>query len=100
MKDKILESFDFSLNLRIKSAAIIGDDGKIYSAPRPARHHNIIAMMRTDGYIGSVSGHRQGFLLNDGSFVNREIGKIIAKNAGQIISGRTKSQILTSEDMW
>lgn len=65
----------------VQAAAIMGDDGKVYSEPRPARHHDVIAAMRMKGYSGSVAGIRQGFLLSDGRFATRDAARIIAGDA-------------------
>ena len=86
--------------MKVEAAAILGDDGRIYSEPRPARHHDVIAAARMSGYGGSVAGLRQGFVLSDGRFATRADARIVADKAGQIIPGRTQASILTSEDMW
>lgn len=58
--------------------------------------------MRAEGYEGNVNGiDQQGFLLNDGRFVNRRQALLIAKRAGQLKNGKSigGSQLL-SEDVW
>lgn len=88
-------------DLTIVCAAIRGDDGVVYSLPRPARHHNVIDHMRAQGYAGLVSGDRQGFLLSDGTFTWRRPALHVAKRAGQLIREPTApAHGLFSEDVW
>ena len=88
-------------DLRIECAAIKGDDGKVYSVPRPGRHHDVIHKMREEGYAGLVSGDRQGFLLSDGRFTWRKPALHIATRAEQLIREPTApAHGLFSEDVW
>lgn len=84
--------------LKVVRAAIVDDFGGVHSVPIPGRHHNIIKQMREAGYIGSV--RQQGFLLNDGQFMNRDDAKLVAIKANQLKNGDTISATLTSEDLW
>lgn len=87
--------------LRVECAAIKGDDGKVYSLPRPARHHHVIHHMRQQGYTGLVSGDRQGFLLSDGRFTWRRPALAVARRAEQLIREPTaEGHGLFSEDVW
>jgi hypothetical protein len=87
--------------LRVDCAALRGDDGVIYSAARPARHHDVIEQARRLGYDGPVSGDRQGFLLSDGRFTWRKPALAVARRAGQLIREPTApGHGLFSEDVW
>jgi hypothetical protein len=86
-----------NVDLTINQAAILGDDGNIYTLPRPARHNNIIAYMRNIGYDGSI--RNQGFILSDGRYVDRDIAKTIALNNGQVTK-LINNAVLLSEDLW
>jgi hypothetical protein len=87
--------------LRVVAAAIRVDSGTIYSVPKPGRHHDVYRHMREQGEMGSGVGHRQGFILSDGSFVSRADALEIARRAGQLIREPTgPSTGLFSEDVW
>jgi len=79
-------------------AAIRAMDGKVFSVPRPGRHHDVIALMVKEGYPIPVRG-LQGFLLSNGEFVGRLMAARIAKEAGQIKDTQWPPQ-LYSEDLW
>lgn len=65
-------------DLRIVAAAIRDIDGKVWSVPPPGRHHDVIQLMRAEGYTGPVSGEdQQGFLLNDGRFCRRKAAYLL-----------------------
>ena len=66
---------------RIAAAAIRHPRG-VFSLPKPGRHHHIIAMM-TDLDV-SPKGCEQGFLTDEGEFVDRKTAARIATEAGQI----------------
>ena len=70
--------------LTVTAAAIKRHTG-IYSFPPPARHEH-------DGEV-------QGFLLSDGSFVDRIEGAKIAIESGQILKLNWPPN-LYSEDLW
>ena len=87
--------------LTIESAAIRDIDGKVWTLPRPARHHNIIKLMRESGYTGPVMGpDQQGFILSNGNFCRRKAALRVAEKAGQLKNGKTISSQLTTEDLW
>lgn len=90
------------MTLRIVAAAMLhrlegSDDPRaipvIVSAPPPARHHNLFAIL--DG----KAPDEQGFLLSDGTFADRERAGEIALAAGQTQALKWGSQ-LYSEDLW
>lgn len=85
---------------KIAAAAICGYDGQVYSLPPPNRHHNIISFMHyTLGHPRPIKGP-QGFVLEDGRFVDRIEGKEIAIRHNQILPGEGYRRQLFSEDMW
>jgi len=70
----------------------------IVSAPPPARHHNLFAIMPDGPY---PTGDESGFLLSDGMFATREYAAVIAIAAGQVqASAMTVPGKLFSEDLW
>lgn len=75
----------------IKCAAI--KVGKIiYSLPQPARHHNIIHELYFATGYRVRSSSKQGFLTEDGDFVDRE--------TAFRITGRSRDGKTYSEDLW
>ncbi len=83
--------------MRIATAAIKLKNGCIISLPRPARHHDIINAMAAIGVIAI----EQGFLTDEGTFVDRLEGWNIAQGAGQIIyvCGGAPGE-LYSDNLW
>jgi hypothetical protein len=75
--------------------AAVRYDGIVWSLPRPARHHHIIAAHAVVT-LRCGSGE-QGFLTSEGRFVNRRAAAEIAWIAGQTAVERYE---LFSEDLW
>lgn len=87
--------------LKVDSVAIRDVYGKVWSLPRPNRHHDVIRHMRESGYDGPVNGvDQQGFILSSGQFCRRKAALRVAEKAGQIKGSRTIANVLTSEDLW
>lgn len=93
--------------LFVAAAAIRRDeDGSIWYVEPPGRHHDVIRLMRKvlgDRPYGRpiTFSTEQGFLLNDGSFVNRSKAKLVAINAKQLLGrARVDHVDLYSEDVW
>lgn len=84
--------------ITVDRAAIIGRDGKIWSVPRPERHHHVIKLMVLFGYPTPVAGI-QGFLLSNGKFVGRKEAAKIAIEAKQIKKLNWPPNLF-SEDLW
>ena len=82
----------------VQCAAIRDDDGRVWSVPRPGRHHDVIALM------GTAFRQRfdQGFVLSDGRWVRRQPAYRIAVASGQIKDGEgvAPQHGLFSEDLW
>lgn len=84
--------------MKIVSAAILFR-GAVISEPPPARHHNLLATIRSAfGLIGAVTGEVQGFLTDEGAFVDRAKAGEIAIASGQLEKIRPTG--LYSEDLW
>lgn len=83
--------------MKIKAAAILQEDGSIYSLPKPHRHPDIIIDMASKGLR---YGGQQGFILDNGEFVNRVEALKIAKAADQVIRKDDLTNQLYTEDLW
>ncbi len=71
--------------------------GKLYSLPRPNRHHHVIRMI-WEQTGQPVDNDEQGFLDEYGNFLNRKQALIHAVSCGQFL-GRN-FELLFSEDIW
>ncbi len=78
-------------------AAALRKDGVIYSLPPPARHDTVILMM-FDAHGVKAMDADQGFVLDDGTFLDRAEAEKVAIEAGQIKRKATGG--LFSEDLW
>lgn len=83
--------------MKITHVAIILD-GITYSLPPPNRHHHVIRMIRDSGVKKQVRG-TQGFLTEDGAFIERKPAAKLALKTGQI-SELDVPPNLYSEDLW
>lgn len=78
--------------------------GKVYSLSEPYRHHHIIRYLSTtpgtqwSRYLDNK--HVQGFVTNDGRFVNRKQAFTIAHKSEQTLIGPFFSEELYSENLW
>jgi len=81
-------------------AVAIRYKGTTYTLPQPARHYNLIEMIAEDTGENFVFGQgEQGFLRDDGAFLNRvEAGKH-ALECGQV-SKLHVGDALYSEEVW
>lgn len=82
----------------IKQTAIKDNNGKVWTLPRPNRHHHIIRYMYANGMSGSFMDG-QGFILEDDTFVSREEAAKIALDCGQVETLKAPPD-LYSEDLW
>lgn len=89
--------------MKIVAAAIKLKTELILTMPKPARHADILNSVNypeiDDGFMirkTLLKGHTQGFLLEDGIFVDRQTATYYYKNVGITLIGST----LTSEDLW
>lgn len=84
----------------VYQAAIIGYDGEVYTAPRPARHHTLISRMaKSLSHPIPITG-KQGFILEDGTFLDRRMSKLHAIANHQLLDRASLSNELFSEDVW
>lgn len=67
--------------------------------PAPARHHHVLHSLAALGLPCSVSVENQGFLLEDGTYIDREPAGVIAVESGQIEKLNWPPQLF-SEDLW
>lgn len=94
--------------LRVTRAAI-RHRGQVYSLPPPARHADVMRVIWASR-PGEYVGQDQGFVLNDGRYVDRKTAHRIAKRSGQLIpreGGYRCGEVndrdgsdLFSEDVW
>lgn len=89
----------------VETAAIL-INGEIITAPRPARHHQLLELhwAAAKGKEGTprhqlVPPSAQGFVTSTGRFVSREEAALIAVAAGQITAPQWGSRLF-SEDLW
>ena len=87
--------------LEIAGVAIKTDEGDVFHLNKPNRHRDLIDyIVYVLNYTGNLGGReRQGFILNDGSFVDRIDSIPIARKSGQLKASMVSS-VLTSEDLW
>lgn len=77
-------------------AAAVQWHGITLTLPAPARHHNIL---HTAYPFTGLIADGQGFITDEGQFVDRERAFQIAEVAGQIIKAHAPPR-LYSEDLW
>ena len=81
---------------KIVCAALMDEDGLIYSKPRPARHH--------DCFFKGCEAQKItcGFLTSEGEFVNRQKAYLLAVANNQLLPTALKhhAPVLMSEDVW
>ena len=63
--------------MTIKAVAIKDDNGTIWAIPSPGRHSDVIRDMYANG-VSCSSSNEQGFILQNGTFVDRFEAAIIA----------------------
>lgn len=81
----------------IVAVAIKLADGRLYSLPKPSRHCHVIWKIVEETGLPFVSGETQGFLKENGEFLDREAAMLDAYKSGQISSLKDE---LFSEDVW
>jgi len=82
----------------IVGVALQAQDGTVYSLPKPHRHHHLLRQRALEGDTHTFN-YTQGFVTEDGTFLNRQDALTYVTSVGQltvpIIGGD-----LTSEDLW
>jgi len=72
----------------------------VFFLPKPNRHYNLFKVIKKTGYDIQINSCEQGFLTDDGKFVDRKTAKKIAIESGQILKGSHDLEELFSEDLW
>ena len=98
---KIANQFPF-----ITGVAVIDETGKVWSLPKPNRHHNVIHLIDQNGH---KARGEQGFIA-DGKFIDRKTAKTYASQNGQELNNeqyfavhnreKVNRDYLFSEDLW
>ena len=85
---------------KIIGVAIISHNGEVISLPKPNRHHNVIHyMVKELNHPTSIRG-QQGFITENGTFVDRVSAKYIARFHNQLLEREAGLEELFSEDVW
>lgn len=76
--------------------------GKIYSLPRPNRHHDVLFLIAKETGAQYIDAHLedQGFLDDEGTYLNRKQGLERAMVNHQIKDESKVRGLLFSEDLW
>lgn len=80
--------------MKITTCAIRMPNGCIVSMERPARHHHIL------NAHGGLADGEQGFLTDEGRFVDRVDARFIAEKSRQIVREVGNIYELFSENLW
>jgi hypothetical protein len=76
-------------------------EGRVWSLPRPFRHHHVLRVMHDHGAQCAEDNHfSQGFLDKSGRYLHRKAAFVSAHENGQIKNGKIIGGVLTSEDLW
>lgn len=77
-------------------------DGRVWSLPRPNRHHDVIRHIRavTGAAYVDAYGKDQGFLDEDGTYLDRKQALEVARAAGQLRTDVEVQDQLYSENVW
>ena len=77
-------------------------EGRIWSLPRPLRHHHVLGVMHSFNAKCAEDNHfSQGFLDKNGRYLSRKSAMTNAKLNNQIKNGQLiNPAVLTSEDLW
>jgi hypothetical protein len=77
-------------------------EGKVYSLPKPNRHHHVISLIVNKTGILSidVESDDEGFIDEQGNFLNRKKALINAIEHNQLIDEVPLHYVLTSENLW
>jgi len=81
----------------VACVAIKTQDGKVYNLPRPARHGNLFSLIHPKNRRFCAT---QGFLDNEGNFLNRVEARELAEKSDQLLPRDGGLDELYSEDVW
>lgn len=87
------------MGVKILCVAVIDGNGKVWSLPPPARHHDVIRAIHKAGAPFVQDPKLQGFIESSGRFVGRIEGALVALASGQIEALKWPPN-LYSEDLW
>lgn len=89
------------------TAVAVRHSGRVFSLPRPNRHHHVLWMIadKFKLYYVDARGDDQGFLDDTGRYLTRREALAVATACGQLIrqelgSAGSKLGELYSEDLW
>lgn len=89
------------MNDAVQCAALLLKGGIVISAPRPARHHDLIRDLNRIGVSQvDICEAEQGFTTRLLPFVDRTEARKIARAAGQINDHTYNAKHLFSEDLY
>lgn len=76
--------------------------GRIWALPAPNRHLDVVRHIIEQTGSGLYGPHSEGFLTEDGTYLDRLTARWIAASSGQFkrAAGGTQSPELFSEDLW
>ncbi len=74
-------------------------EGKLYTLPRPNRHHHVIHLIYQETGEEVITDS-QGFVTSSGRYVEREEALEIARNAGQLLPRHFHKTQLFSVSVW
>jgi len=80
--------------MKVLAAAVRDMYGYVWSLPAPCRHHHILV------HVPDNSTCEQGFLLENGQFVDRVTAKSHAIMSNQLLERAGDFLELFSEDIW
>ena len=85
---------------KIVGVAIISHKGEVISLPKPNRHHNVIHyMVKELNHPIPIKG-QQGFITENGTYVDRVSAKYIATWHNQLLPRESGLDELFSECVW
>jgi len=76
--------------------------GTVWSLPRPNRHHNVIRHIAESTGVSHVDARErdQGFLDQEGRYLDRKEALHVAREAGQLRADVPVQDQLYSENLW
>lgn len=83
---------------RITAVALLLPNGEVISMIPPSRHPCLFLRCQANNL--TTAGAIQGFLDNNGEFLDREQASEVAEEANQLLPGAKTRGFLFSEDLW
>lgn len=85
---------------KISGVAIISHDNQVISMPAPNRHHHVIKYMADELKHPTPIVGVQGFITEDGTFLDRVMAKYVARYHKQLLDRASNLDELFSECVW